>query len=247
MKNGFSNIRHFTDDGIRGTTFKRPGLDAMLDEIRAGNVATVIIKDQSRIGRDVVEVGLLKRTFDEYHEAQDESPLQKLIDQSRYDDIRDAAIAYIQEDHSGDTKRLSVIDMEIENVIHIEQLEDGVIAFDVIASCDVEMPSASRKGFFNERWLKIHCQVTLGIDMSGFRIISVGNCEPQEESDNDRLSGELVPIISREQFEDEAEKFLTRYCPEALDKPMRVPIETIASDMKLHVIEEGAHDEDRKK
>ena len=39
----------------------------MLDEIRAGNVATVIIKDQSRIGRDVIEVGLLKRTFDEYH------------------------------------------------------------------------------------------------------------------------------------------------------------------------------------
>ena len=30
-------------------------------------MATVIIKDQSRIGRDVVEVGLLKRTFDEYH------------------------------------------------------------------------------------------------------------------------------------------------------------------------------------
>ena len=66
-KNGYSPIRHFTDDGVRGTTFKRPGLDAMLDEIRAGNVATVIIKDQSRIGRDVVEVGLLKRTFDEYH------------------------------------------------------------------------------------------------------------------------------------------------------------------------------------
>lgn len=65
--NGFTNIRHFTDDGVRGTTFKRPGLDLMLDEIRAGNVSTVIIKDQSRIGRDVVEVGLLKRTFDEYN------------------------------------------------------------------------------------------------------------------------------------------------------------------------------------
>ena len=74
--------------------------------------------------------------------------------------------------------------------------------------------------------------------MSGFRIMSIGNCEPQEESDNDRLSGELVPIISRDQFEGEAEKFLTRYCPEALDKPMRVPIETIASDMKLQVIED---------
>ena len=49
-KNNFTNIRHFTDDRIRGTTFKRPELDAMLEKIRAGNGATVIIKDQSRIG-----------------------------------------------------------------------------------------------------------------------------------------------------------------------------------------------------
>lgn len=66
-KNGFSNIRHFVDDGVSGTLFKRPGLDALLDEVRAGRVATVIIKDQSRIGRDVLEVGLLKRTFDEFN------------------------------------------------------------------------------------------------------------------------------------------------------------------------------------
>ena len=174
----------------------------------------------------------------DYYEAQDESPLQKLIDQSRYDDIRDAAISFIQEEQSGDAKKQSVIDAEIETVSHIEQPEEGVLAFDVIASCDVEMPSVSRKGYFIERWLKIHCQVTLGIDMSGFRIMAIGDCEPQEESDNDRLSGELVPIISRDQFEYEAEKFLTRYCPETLDKPIRVPIEKVASDMKLQVIED---------
>jgi predicted metal-dependent hydrolase/DNA-binding Xre family transcriptional regulator len=174
----------------------------------------------------------------DYYEAQDESPLQKLIDQSRYDDIRDAAITYINEEYSGETKKPSVVDVEIENVIRIEQPEDGVIAFDVIASCDVEMPSSSRKGYFAERWLKIHCQVTLGIDMSGFRIMSIGNCEPQEESDNDRLSGELVPIIARDQFDNEAEKFLTRYCPDALEVPKRVPIESIASDMKLQIIED---------
>lgn len=174
----------------------------------------------------------------DYYEAQDESPLQKLIDKSRYDDIRDVAIAYVNEEHSSNQKKTSVVDVEIENVIHIEQPEEGVIAFDVIASCDVEMPSSSRKGYFAEKWLKIHCQVTLGIDMSGFRIMSIGDCEPQEESDNDRLSGELVPIIARDQFEDEAEKFLTRYCPEALEKPTRIPIETIAGDMKLQTIED---------
>ena len=54
------------DDGVTGTTFNRPGLNAMLDDVRAGKVRTVIIKDQSRIGRDVLEVGLLKRTFEEH-------------------------------------------------------------------------------------------------------------------------------------------------------------------------------------
>ena len=66
QERGFGNPKFFVDDGITGTVFQRPGLDAMLEEIRAGNVATVIIKDQSRIGRDVVEVGLLKRTFEEH-------------------------------------------------------------------------------------------------------------------------------------------------------------------------------------
>lgn len=174
----------------------------------------------------------------DYYEAQGESPLQKLIDHSRYDDIRDVAITYINEEHSSEQKKTSVVDVEIENVIRIEQPEEGVIAFDVIVSCDVEMPSSSRKGYFAEKWLKIHCQVTLGIDMSGFRIMSIGDCKSQEESDNDRLSGELVPIIVRDQFEDEAEKFLTRYCPETLEKPTRIPIEAIAGYMKLQIIED---------
>ena len=66
-QNGFTNIRHFSDDGTSGTVFNRPGLNAMLEEIKAGNVIVVIIKDQSRIGRDVLEVGLLKRTFEEHN------------------------------------------------------------------------------------------------------------------------------------------------------------------------------------
>jgi len=65
-RHGFDNTKFFVDDGVSGTVFSRPGLDTMLEEVKAGRVATVIIKDQSRIGRDVLEVGLLKRTFDEY-------------------------------------------------------------------------------------------------------------------------------------------------------------------------------------
>ncbi|MCL2774903.1 MAG: recombinase family protein [Oscillospiraceae bacterium] len=64
-QHGFTNCVHFTDDGVTGTSFNRPGLNAMLEEVKAGNIAVCIVKDQSRIGRDVLEVGLLKRTFEE--------------------------------------------------------------------------------------------------------------------------------------------------------------------------------------
>lgn len=65
--NGFTNTKFFVDDGITGTVFNRPGLNSMIEEVKAGRVSTVIIKDQSRIGRDVLEVGLLKRLFEENH------------------------------------------------------------------------------------------------------------------------------------------------------------------------------------
>ena len=42
---GFSNLRHFTDDGYSGINFNRPGFAAMVREIEAGNVGTVIVKD----------------------------------------------------------------------------------------------------------------------------------------------------------------------------------------------------------
>ncbi len=56
-KNGFTGIRHFTDDGISGTTFDRPGLQALIAEIKQGNIGTVIVKDNSRIGRNYILTG----------------------------------------------------------------------------------------------------------------------------------------------------------------------------------------------
>lgn len=56
-RNGFTNIRHFTDDGVSGTTFDRPGFQAMIAEVEAGNVAAILVKDMSRFGRDYLKVG----------------------------------------------------------------------------------------------------------------------------------------------------------------------------------------------
>ena len=56
-RNGLPNPTHFTDDGVSGTRFDRPGFLAMMEEVEAGRVEAVVIKDMSRLGRDYLKVG----------------------------------------------------------------------------------------------------------------------------------------------------------------------------------------------
>ena len=56
-RNGLPNPTHFTDDGISGTQFDRPGFLAMMEEVEAGRVEAIVIKDMSRLGRDYLKVG----------------------------------------------------------------------------------------------------------------------------------------------------------------------------------------------
>ena len=57
-QNGFSNLRWYTDDGYSGANFQSPGFQAMLADIEAGKVGTVIVKDMSRLGRNYLQVGM---------------------------------------------------------------------------------------------------------------------------------------------------------------------------------------------
>ena len=56
-EHGFTNLIHFTDDGISGTRFDRPGFLTMMKEVESGKVGTILIKDMSRMGRDYLKVG----------------------------------------------------------------------------------------------------------------------------------------------------------------------------------------------
>ncbi len=57
IRNGLPNPTHFTDDGVSGTRFDRPGFLAMMEEVEAGRVEAIVIKDMSRLGRDYLKVG----------------------------------------------------------------------------------------------------------------------------------------------------------------------------------------------
>lgn len=47
----------YTDNGLSGTHFNRPGFQQMLEDIEAGKIDCVIVKDLSRLGRNLIDTG----------------------------------------------------------------------------------------------------------------------------------------------------------------------------------------------
>lgn len=66
---GYSDTIFFVDDGITGTTMKRPGFQKMVTAIEAGYISAVFVKDLSRLGRNYIEVGKLTEEFFPLHDV----------------------------------------------------------------------------------------------------------------------------------------------------------------------------------
>lgn len=60
---GYTDTLFFVDDGITGTTMKRPGFQKMIQAVEAGYISAVFVKDLSRLGRNYIEVGRLTEEF----------------------------------------------------------------------------------------------------------------------------------------------------------------------------------------
>ena len=66
---GYTDTLFFVDDGITGTTMKRPGFQKMITAIEAGYISAVFVKDLSRLGRNYIEVGKLTEEFFPQHDV----------------------------------------------------------------------------------------------------------------------------------------------------------------------------------
>ena len=68
-KNGFRNTKIFIDDGVSGVKFNRQGFKEIFKMIEFDQVATLIVKDMSRLGRNYIEVGQLTETILPMHDV----------------------------------------------------------------------------------------------------------------------------------------------------------------------------------
>lgn len=63
----FPNIQFYVDDGYSGANFNRPDFKRMMADVECGKVGIVIVNDQSRLGRDYLQTGMLMEiTFPQF-------------------------------------------------------------------------------------------------------------------------------------------------------------------------------------
>lgn len=67
IEHGLENPCFYCDCGFSGTTFDRPEFQSMLREVKAGNVANLVVKDLSRLVRSPIICGeLIEVTLPRY-------------------------------------------------------------------------------------------------------------------------------------------------------------------------------------
>lgn len=108
---------------------------------------------------------------------------------------------------------------------------DVILTAEYIVSDDV---LDSNTGFppFYEKRESFRCGMT-GSFKKGFK--EKDDIEKVEDEKEERLTKSLVPVISTEEMDEYATKFLKEFCPEALEKPMKLPVDKMLSDKGIVV------------
>lgn len=138
-----------------------------------------------------------------------------------------------------DTARLT--SMIIAGARNIHTNEDQ-LSFDATLDCTIELEKEGYRGPINHdhnQWLEISCNATIEDRLTKLNVSNIKNYKPIQKSTSSKstASTNIVPIIRKDDLDDEATSFLERYYPEAISNAIPVPIHEIIKDnMGLNVI-----------
>lgn len=122
--------------------------------------------------------------------------------------------------------------------VSFKETEDDRILFRAAVQADVIVKGRSRRDYEEDvvyPWFSISFTGILRCGLNMVTITSVGEYSKERFSKEDALSQYLIPYVYSKDLDDHAEKFLKKYCPKALERPMPLPIKEILEAMCLTV------------
>lgn len=122
--------------------------------------------------------------------------------------------------------------------VHIDSKENNKIDFDITVNVNMDVLgySGSKKiedNYMASFYVLVCCSGSIECDLCNFKIINVE--EYSQTKQKKPMSGELVPIIAKSEYDKYAKEILEKYYPEALEKPTKIDTSILASRMGLSI------------
>lgn len=163
-----------------------------------------------------------------------------------YDEIHGKLKSYIYQNKDrlnlssysiSDPSYTALDDFHVMSVTFHESDNDR-IDFQAAIQADIEISGRSRRDYDSDmidRWFSVLCSATLQDGLHHFCIKNILEYSCERFKAEDALTKYLVPYVFAKDLDKHAEKFLEKYCPQALEEPMPLPIDEIIAKMGLTV------------
>ena len=122
--------------------------------------------------------------------------------------------------------------------VSFHESDNDRIDFQVTVQADIEISGKSRRDYDSDmvdRWFSVSCSAILRDGIRNFSIRDISEYSSERFKAEDALTKYLVPYVYAKDLDKHAEKFLQKYCPQALETPMPLPIKEIIDKMGLTV------------
>lgn len=136
-----------------------------------------------------------------------------------------------------DPSYVELDDLHIEGV-SFKETEDDRILFRAAVQADIIIKGRSRRDYEEDivtSWFSISFTGILRCGLNMVTIISIGEYSKERFNKEDALSQYLIPYVYSKDLDSHAEKFLKKYCPEAQETPMPLPVNEVLEAMCLKV------------